>query len=369
MSKRTITCCEIIRRIFNWFIQLTLLASITFLIITNFQSKLEISYIITPIALYIIFLINSFTSPTFKYLLNLHKANTIHEYMNTLFSTPPNITFHIECYHYKQNIHSKNKSKRKIITFRDSQPFYFYTWKDISGLFLLDTSNIVAKDFKQKYIKLQLNFDLLFANDGTGQDYEIQRNIFYARNRWRDQYIAFKESRHLPGVKEFNLVRVSDKSAPLVNCYVYILFVLLPFVEFYKIYVNHFCDYQTYTIKKIVSSRNDLNMPEFVERFQDQLPKIVISGEEVLYNQATINVRDSPYIPSEEDLKLHEQEKDIIKLNNDEIIQNSEIVDNDFINLNSENIIYSEINNKIIKDINQNPLEVKTLKDAESKLI
>jgi hypothetical protein len=320
MAKAPLTCGKICRRIFNWILQILVLAVIIAIpILISMDPNNNLWMLILIFLTYIAYIINELCSPTFAYLRNKHKANTIHDYMNNLYTTPPTKTFHVECYHYETRIHTerdnngetRTRTERvKIVTHRGSQDFYYYSWRDISGIFLLETSKFLDKDFKKAYIKLKVNLDVLYAEDGTHTDYIIQRDVFYCANRWRDQHMHTWETTTLPGLEKYNMVRVSDNKTPYVNKGMFLLFTLLfPFAEFYKIYVNQYCEDQTYTLKKVISSRNNLNQPTHFERYESMVPKLCIYGEVIVYTKETVLIRSSPYMPSEDDLNAHEKEK------------------------------------------------------------
>jgi hypothetical protein len=317
MAATQVGCCEICRRIFNWILQLGLIAAIIFVLATMNKPAFEGWYVALPIIFYIAYIINALCSPTFSYLLHKHKANTIHDYMKTLFATAPIIRFHVECYHYETryetykdaNGNTQTRSSQvKITTYTGHENFYYYSWRDISGVFLLDVAKFLNKNFQKAYIKLKLNLDINYADDGTFSDYTMQKFIFHARNRWRDVHMHTWETTDLPGMNKYNMVRVSDNKAPFVNACLYILFTLFPFIELYKIYVNLYCENQTYTLKKVVSSRTNLNVQANVVKYEIHFPKIIIYGSEVVYNQETILVQTSPYIPSQEDLNIYQKE-------------------------------------------------------------
>jgi hypothetical protein len=327
-----------LRSCFNWLIQLALVSSIVMIVIlaTHKREKFHVAMLIIPISFYIIYTINSLKSELFTFLYNKHKANTIHEYMNSLYTTAPVMAFELECFHHKRG------GRKKKVTYIDKESFYYYSWRDISGVFLLQTSGIVSNQ-RKAYIKLHLDLDISYPEDGTSADYNLQMNAFLGRNKGRDQHVSVKEVRELPGLKQFHMVRVSEKTTPFVNKYVYMFFTfVIPLVELYKLYINQFCEEQSFTVRKVISTRNDLNSQTYVQRYEAQVPKISIYGEEVLYKQTGSNVHESPYIPSASDLSFSQdygQTED-----------------------HHENCVQNNFNN-------YNPMDVRVNRDAETKLI
>jgi hypothetical protein len=292
------------------FLQLGLLASII-LYLNNTDSQIIWPSLLL-ITFYVSYIINALCSPTYSYLLNTRDANTIHSSMKSLFETAPVFHFHIECYHYetkrtkvKKDGETKiEESQDKVTTHKGSEKFHYYSWKDISGLFLLDVAKFLSNRFQKVYIKLKLNLVITFAEDGTLADYNLQKSLFHAKNKNRDDHMTTWETEYLPGLDKYFMVRVSDNKAPYVNASLYLLFTFIPFIELYKIYVSLYCESQAYTIKKPVSSKKDLNIQASVKKYEDLYPKININGCESIFNQDTKLVESSPFFPSKEDLDL-----------------------------------------------------------------
>jgi hypothetical protein len=83
------------------------------------------------------------------------------------------------------------------VTHKESENFLYYSWRDISGLTLLD-SHKVFRGPKKVYIKLELEKEIEFADDITRLDYQKQKDNFYYRNRWRDIHVDLSEVRDIP---------------------------------------------------------------------------------------------------------------------------------------------------------------------------
>lgn len=230
-------------------------------------------------------------SSTCCYLLHPSTGGTIYQYMEKLFSTPAHHVFYVKCYHYETktvqvrdaqgNVNYKTEQE-KVYTHEASEKFYYTSWRDISGRFVLDTTGAMANTEKA-YVQLHLKIDLQYANDGTKNDLERQRRSFYWRNQ-RDVHQDQHEEDELDGFIEFNLVKVTDFNPKYFGLSWYILSMILTVCEFYKMYVNKFCIEQDFTISKIVSSKDGLQKPEFLVQYQQLLPCIVYMGQTKTYD-------------------------------------------------------------------------------------
>ena len=157
------SCRSVCYKIWCWFIMLLLWLSILLIIIAFTYRTVERGFAIILILFsYFGYIITNSSSSTCKYLFNKHKTESIHELMKRNFSSPPKLIFHVECYHYETRTttstdsdgNSKTESKEeKVVTYTESRSFIFYTWRDTSGLFLLD-SHKVFRNFNKTYIKL-----------------------------------------------------------------------------------------------------------------------------------------------------------------------------------------------------------------------
>jgi hypothetical protein len=310
-EKSSVTCSSFI----NWFLQLGLLASIAFTIFAVKTGIMDIWIIVFPILYYIAYIINAMYSTTLTYLKHKHKANTIHECMSQLFNINPLISFHVQCYHnetrttYETDSNGNSKwetEEFRVNTYQETEHFSYFWCKDISGTFLLETTKFIDKAFKKVYIKLELDLEVIRSDDGTEDDYITQRNAFYKRNEGKDDYMSTSETTHLRDFNQHNLVRVSDNPALFVNtCFYFFLTLIVPLVEFYKIYVNLYCEEQTFTIRKVISSRSDVCKHSTID-YEKTVPKIIIYGKEI-YPEADDAIPLTLNIPNENELNINNQ--------------------------------------------------------------
>jgi len=300
------------RRVWNWIIMLLLWGSIVFFSISLSSGIEPYIGIAIFVSTYIGYVITCFCSPTFSYLKHKHKAQSIHAYMHKLFSTAPEISFHVECYHYVTTYHttySNGRSRRrarrtKVVSHRETQPFTYYSWRDISGLFILDSHKII-RSHKKAYIKLELEKNIDLNDDITRYDHQRQKDDIYNRNRGRDTHMSFWETRDIVDYSQYNLIKISDANPRFVNIWCYVLFIFfLPFIEFYKIYINQYCVEQDYTIKKIVSTRYNLNLPEHSSMYENLKPALSIFDQpRQEFSDSAQVMHDTPQLPSFDELE------------------------------------------------------------------
>ena len=303
-SAQTRVCRKKVADIFGYILQvLVFAAAIAYIVslITDIGIKSSnLLYIL--IIVYILYVICEFCSSLASFLCNKTDENGIKNIMENLVRTPPTIDFWCECYHYETRIvrvgappkkgggrksgggapkrgaaphgaggarrgpsHSsgpKYRSKtRRIVTWRENAYFPYYSARDVSGLFeiLDDRKSAMGK----AYVKLEVLPEINFADAITYWDYENFRTDFYNRNRWRDQYMDYRETRDVPGLNPLNFIRIRDTEPCGVNICMFIIFTILPFAEFYKCYVNSFCLNQSFKIRKLISTRYDLNQDQY----------------------------------------------------------------------------------------------------------
>jgi hypothetical protein len=298
-----------------WFSQFLLWFAIIFFIIeviNNSNSDNNPIAIFILILSYLNYIISNSLSPMCKYIFNRQKSDTIHNTMRSMYSSPPQLKFYVECFHYEtktststdSNGNTKTSStEEKVVTYRETQHFNFYTWRDISGLFLLDSHKIFRSKMKA-YIKLELTLDVDFADDITGLDYQRAKDDLYNRNKFRDSHITIHEHKNVDGFYRYNMIKISDSEPLCINRFIFLIFLIIPLMEFYKIYINLFCVGQKYTIKKVISSRYDVNSGENSQRWAQDIPRLNIYNQpQVVFDQAPLPMHNNPLVPTLDDIE------------------------------------------------------------------
>jgi hypothetical protein len=239
----------------------------------------------------------------------------MYEKMREYFHTPPEIRWHLECFHYEYHKHTnvnagagvgveRYTSKEKVVTHSEDLNMSYYSARDISGMFVLNCDKAFLK--RKCYIKLELKAKIDFADPATARDYQYQKINFYNLNYGSDEYCSIKEERVIPDMEQYNLVKLVNDEPKSINFGLFFLFTMLTFVEFYKIYINSLCVYQKFDIKKIISTRYDLNLDQYVQMYQAFIPSVNLINVQYNYQPADYTYLNQDYnlnLPSQEEVE------------------------------------------------------------------
>ncbi len=309
-SQKENNCCYITG---CWIAQIACWASLVASLIIYIGNKDNIGIFGLFGFCYIVYLILEFCSPTSRYLCNKSSDKGMYEKMGINFQTPPEIRFHCECYHYVTRHHYRtNKdgkrehytTREKEVTYRETYNLPYYSERDVSGLFYLNCEKAYVE--KKHYIKLELKEEINFADAISYYDYERAKGHFWRRNRFRDVHFDFREERVIPGMEHHNLVKLLPTEPCMVNYCFFLLFTLLTGAEFFRIYVDSFCVYQKFKVRKIVSTRYDLNM----DRYLAFVPQLNLITNQYTYAQEQYNYVNQSYdlqLPTQEELEQAKQ--------------------------------------------------------------
>lgn len=167
--------------------------------------------------------------------------------------------------------------KEKVTTYKDTYTLPYYSERDVSGLFYLNCNMAYVR--RKCYIKLNLEKEINFADEISCMDYENEKEYFWQRNRFRDSQFDFKETREIPGMKSHNLVKLSENEPYFASFMYFSLFTLLTFSELYKSWFDSYCIYQKFKIRKLISTRYDLNQPTY----QKLIPQLDCINQQYSY--------------------------------------------------------------------------------------
>ena len=341
-------CCSV----FGWFFQIfTWTFFILFFIVDYYIVFLIVFFIV-----YFIYLILEFSSPSSKYLFNKKSIKGTHELMAKYFRTPPEIYWTCESYHYRTVYHETTNAQgeverytteERVVTNSIDGTMKYYSARDVSGPFILKCNNKLIE--KNYFIKLQISQNIDFADDGTIVDYQRQKSDFIFRGS-TDQYHDFDEKRYIPGVKEYLLVKLCEEEPCGVNFCLFFFLTLLTLGEFYKIYFNCFCIKQDYTIKKIISTRRNLNREEYNLKYQNYIPVFNFAKAQYTFEYSDCGYLNKDYpLPSQEEVENANKNNNNNNKESNEIqarIEFTEIKQNDIkININNQDEIKSSNSN------------------------
>ena len=294
-------CIDVIAKILQVLVIVAIIFMVASFVVKGIQNTAGIGIFAV---IYILYLISEFCSSTASFLCNKTTEQGIRNIMTNLVQTPPTIEFYCECYHYETHTvvysppkkgggrkgggarkaprpagghrtggahraggghHRVSRQTRRITTYRETAYFPYYSSRDVSGLFEINNSREDAMG--KVYVKLELNPEINFADELSYMDYENFRSHFYNRNRPRDQYMTYRETRYVKGLNNFNLVCIRDEQPCGINICMFILFTIIPLAEFYKCYIDSYCLDQSFRIRKLISTRYDLNLQQQYEYF------------------------------------------------------------------------------------------------------
>ena len=332
-------CADTLGKIF----QVLIIAAIAFYVMTlitdiGIDSKVAL---VILIIVYILFLIIEFCSTTFSFLCNKTNESGIKNTLESLIQSYPTISFFCECYHYETvmnsppkkgggrksgggikkaggggikrgGTHTTHTSKRKRVTWTETAYFPYYSARDVSGLFQLNNSREQAMG--KVYIKLELSPEINFADELTYMDYENFRNDFYNRNRAKDQYMTYRETRDVPGLKPYNFVCIRKQEPCGVSACMFVFFTIIPLSELYKCYINSYCLEQKFKIRKIISTRYDLSVVN-QEQYQYLIPSIDVPDQQYAFDPNYYTYLNNDYTvrqPTAQEIAQAEQYKDKI---------------------------------------------------------
>ena len=287
----------------------------TWLLLILFLVLYKTVLLIICILAYLLYLIIEFISPTSSYLCNKSSHDGMYEKMREYFHTPPEIRWHLECFHYENHEHTKVSagtgvgvehytSKEKVVTHSEDLNMSYYSARDISGMFVLNCDKALLQ--RKCYIKLELIAKIDFADPATVRDYQYQKLNFYNLYRYSDDHCSIKEERVIPEMEQYNLVKLVNDEPKSINFGLFFLFTMLTFVEFYKIYINSLCIYQKFDIKKIISTRYDLNLEQYVEKYEAFIPRVNLINVQYNYQPADYTYLNQDYnlnLPSQEEVE------------------------------------------------------------------
>ena len=304
-----------------WFLQVVdwiLLSALIIVIILRPElvKKMSVAFGI----FHFIYIMVEIFSPTGKYLCHKSSGEGMYEKMGRYFKNIPKIIFHCDCYHNEINYYTttdklgrvhQHHETVKVITFTEDYEMPYYSVRDVSGLFYLNCDQAIAK--KKLYIKLKVKEEINFADAISIMDYQNEIDKFYARNRYRDDYFEFQETRKIPDLVHHNLIKLGGNEPFLSKYFFFILATLLTLSELYKLYFDSLCVFQRFKVRKLISTRYDLNQPVYQEKYQQFIPQINLIYQTFNYKPEDYNYLNNKYevnLPTQEELERAQKYQD-----------------------------------------------------------
>ena len=194
-------------------------------------------------------------SETYFYLSNNYLHLTIDQYLNSIFNEPPNIVLIGENYIVRRHYFDKEEiTTSRVHTHTDKQEFNIFSSKDVSQWDIWKCKGL---------LKLTLNLEVSYNDVISQLDYENFKASFWDKNKNKinNEFILTEEV-FVKGLNHHMLIKISDYEYPCINKFCYMLCSFIPVIEFYKYYFNRICEVKEFTIKKVFSTRYDLNNEE-----------------------------------------------------------------------------------------------------------
>ena len=255
---------------------------------------------------YVLYVIIELCSHTGHFLLNKKSTNSIYHKLKELFSSPPVLQLSVSCYHLENRIIERKTEEGKIIkeeklerieTYRERRDFPFYSFRDISGLFKVDLNNEVFRN--KNYIKLTLDTMISFADSISYYDYQIYKSNFINENRNKDEKIDFSENFYITNLSKNNLIKIKEEEPFYINYFFFFLCTIFTMALPYEIMLDNVSIEGNYQIKKIISTRYNLNAYEYDGMYGYSIPSIKLGND--TYN---FNTDDYGYYNQNADINL-----------------------------------------------------------------
>ena len=238
----------------GWFLQILILPALAFLIFSCIKQFKGWKYVIFGfIFIYAMYLYQFLNANSIKFLSNISNSEGIYKILEKNFTQPPEINVDVRCYH--SSVNSSRSTRRSVTTFKKKFIFPYYSWKDISGLFLLKQD----KTKKYPFLRLYLKSDINFADSISYSDFTIYKNALREKYEKYDSFFSIHDDKIIPDFEEFYLIPLDPNNIPCcISKGLYIFFSIFFLGQFYKTYFQKKCYAQNFTIRKIVSTRYDV---------------------------------------------------------------------------------------------------------------
>ena len=258
------------------------------------------------IIIYVFYLLFELCGNTSRFLLNKSSTGHIYNKLIKTFRQHPAIKINCTCYHLEKKIVEekdkdgniiKKQVEEKVVTFNGEEHFPYYSYRDVSGLFHIDLNSPIFKN--KKYIKLSLESSISFADSISYYDYQAFKTNYINLNSHRDEKMDFSDTYYVPNLSYNNLIKISNDEPPYVNFFTFFLSVIFTFALPYEIMLDNISIKGKYLIKKIISTRYDLNSYQYNNMYLDSVPSIILGD-----NKYNIAPNDYGYIDKNFEVNL-----------------------------------------------------------------
>lgn len=298
--------CNWICQIITWVLLIIVIISIIY---KGFSTDIFIPFFFFAIG-YITYLGINFSSKENILLSSIEENRPMFSYMEGLYTAAPVIRMKSVSYHF-----FNATKKNKVIAYKDEYEMPYYSYRDVSGVFMLDLKDM--KNNSKAYIQLALKKEINFADGVSYDDYMKRKNEFWTKNRYIDLLMDYKEERIIPGYTDTIFLKIDGQKGSMCMTRMFFwLCTFFTFAEIYKIYFKSKCIFQTYTIRKLISTRFNLNDEEHMKKYKQFMPSLSLCNQMYAYGtgkSGNVNLNFKVEIPSSEEVKANEEKyKDFI---------------------------------------------------------
>eukprot|EP00826_Nyctotherus_ovalis_P037761 TRINITY_DN3472_c0_g2_i4.p1 TRINITY_DN3472_c0_g2~~TRINITY_DN3472_c0_g2_i4.p1 ORF type:complete len:393 (+),score=64.68 TRINITY_DN3472_c0_g2_i4:154-1332(+) len=272
------------RRVFTWIANLLVWGAIVFVVVAY---AADMSYMIRHISIVVlvvcatIYYCETFTCSYCVYFFRKTIAAQSYEDIDKMFKAAPLVTLNVACYHYRTVYSRGISSTGRVVTHLGSEEFRYTSWRDASGEFILGTSKAEHNE-SVAYVLFDLSLDVQFASDGTAEDYGRAKQSIIERNRF-DRFQEYYQQNSIPHFQDSFLIQVTDQPPCCFGLGYFIFFGLLTFNAFYSTYFDCYCHKQEFTIRKVISTRADLNAPDMQSQYAYYDPRMQVANQMVIF--------------------------------------------------------------------------------------
>lgn len=209
---------------------------------------------------YIVYIILEFCSRSYEFFSSIENFHDLTTELNEIYQGKVELKFHFESYSYRTTIQynaytKTNESAQEIVTNYMKDKLFEYKYSvDISDKDVLNQRNNI-------YTILQLEYEYFFYDEATLNDFEQQKQAFSIENHSKHTgtYLDERLISNFSVFKEYVYGRLMNKDISFFSKKWFIFFILLGMGVIYKIYINKYILRQKYIIKKLISTRNEIN--------------------------------------------------------------------------------------------------------------
>ena len=169
--------------------------------------SLKIFGIVVLCIAFIITFIESIFSHELSYLRNIMQDETAWGYIQKMHEVAPVISMVVKCYHYEKYSvirsymdadgnfqYYTDTFTRRVLTFLDQEEFSYGSWLDVSKRQMPAPKEV-------SLTRVRIDPCIMFGDQETADDYEMQVAAIIERNRFRDDYTDFSATREIPGLE------------------------------------------------------------------------------------------------------------------------------------------------------------------------